>query len=64
MPQNGSNTFMSEELWRAAVAELMGAQQAYSGVEDDPAFPDLLQRCLWLRLWRAECQIHDLLSRL
>jgi hypothetical protein len=64
MLQNASNTFTSEELWRAAVAELMGAQQAYAGVEDNPAIPDLLERFIWLRLWRAECQIHDLLSRL
>ena len=64
MLKSASDTFTSDELWRAAVAELMGAQQAYSGVEDNPTIPDLLERCIWLRLWRAECQIHALLSRI
>jgi hypothetical protein len=64
MLKNASDTFTSEELWRAAVAELMGAQQAYSRVEDNPAIPELLERSIWLRLWRAECQINDLFSRL
>jgi len=64
MLQNASNTFKSEQLWREAFAELMAAQEAYSNVEDDPQVPELLVRCIWLRRWRAECQIHELLSRL